>query len=91
MTSPERRGARTGGGRRWLRALGSVLYWLVVLVISLALVVALVLFLESRDESEVGGPAGRVPERSAAAPQPARRAASVRSRRANTTIRWAAL
>lgn len=30
-----------------------VLYWLVVLAISLALVVALILFLESRDQSSV--------------------------------------
>jgi hypothetical protein len=32
------------------RGLGRVLYWLAVLAISLALLVALVLFLESRDE-----------------------------------------
>jgi len=49
MSSPERRGRRSV-----LRILGSVLYWLVVLAISLALVVALVLFLESRDDSEIG-------------------------------------
>jgi cytochrome b subunit of formate dehydrogenase len=32
---------------------GKVLYWLVVLVISLALVVGLILFFESRDQSKV--------------------------------------
>ena len=32
-----------------------ILYWLAVLVVSLALLVALVLFLESRDESSVEG------------------------------------
>ena len=49
MSSPERR-----AGRPVLRVLGSILYWLVVLAISLALVVALVLLLESRDDSEIG-------------------------------------
>jgi len=38
-----------------LRILGKVLYWLAVLAISLALVVALILFFESRDESRVEG------------------------------------
>ena len=33
--------------------MGKVLYWLAVLVISVALLVALVLFFESRDESEL--------------------------------------
>jgi len=33
--------------------LGKVVYWLAVLVVSLALVVALVLFFESRDQSEI--------------------------------------
>lgn len=32
-----------------------ILYWLAVLVVSLALVVALILFLESRDQSEIEG------------------------------------
>jgi cytochrome b subunit of formate dehydrogenase len=32
---------------------GKVLYWLVVLAISLALVVGLILFFESRDQSQV--------------------------------------
>jgi uncharacterized protein YdbL (DUF1318 family) len=31
-----------------------LLYWLAVLAVSLALVVALILFLESRDQSSVG-------------------------------------
>jgi hypothetical protein len=40
--------------------LGKVLYWLAVLAISLALLIGLVLFFESRDSSEVGqGPAAR--------------------------------
>jgi hypothetical protein len=30
-----------------------ILYWLAVVVVSLALVVALILFLESRDQSEI--------------------------------------
>jgi hypothetical protein len=33
--------------------LGKVLYWLVVLAVSLALVVALILFFESRDDSRL--------------------------------------
>ena len=37
-----------------LRILGRIGYWLAVLAISFALLVALVLFLESRDESELG-------------------------------------
>jgi hypothetical protein len=44
--------------RRFGRILGRVVYWLAVLAISLALLVALVLFFESRDESDLGG-AGR--------------------------------
>jgi hypothetical protein len=35
-----------------------ILYWLAVLAISLALVVGLILFLESRDQSSVEGSAG---------------------------------
>jgi hypothetical protein len=38
-----------------VRALGKVLYWLAVLAVSLALLVALVLFFESRDDSELDG------------------------------------
>jgi hypothetical protein len=37
-----------------MRILGKVLYWLAVVVVSVALLVVLVLFFESRDESEVG-------------------------------------
>jgi len=37
--------------------LGKVLYWLAVVVVSLALVVALILWFESRDESRVEGAA----------------------------------
>ena len=89
MSSPEpddRRGRRGRG--RALRILGAVLYWLVVLVISLALVVALVLVLESRDESEIEG-AGRAG--AALACEAGAEAGPQRSRRANTTIRCAAL
>jgi hypothetical protein len=38
-----------------LRVIGKILYWLVVLAISIALLVALVLFFESRDQSQVEG------------------------------------
>jgi hypothetical protein len=37
-----------------------ILYWLAVLAVSLALVVALILFLESRDQSSIEGE-GRAP------------------------------
>ena len=37
------------------RVLAKVAYWLAVLVVSLALLVALVLLLESRDSSQVDG------------------------------------
>jgi hypothetical protein len=40
-------------GRRLLRLSGRVLYWAIVLAISLALVVGLILFFESRDQSQV--------------------------------------
>jgi hypothetical protein len=36
-----------------VRVLGKVLYWLAVLAISIALLVVLVLFFESRDQSNV--------------------------------------
>jgi hypothetical protein len=36
-----------------MRVLGKILYWAAVLAISLALLVALVLFFESRDSSQV--------------------------------------
>ncbi len=38
-----------------IRVLLKLLYWLAVLAISLALVVALILFFESRDESRIDG------------------------------------
>lgn len=65
--------------------MGRVLYWLAVLAVSLAIVVGLILLLERRDQGSLeraGAPAGT-------APQPA--TGSERSRRANTTIRRAAL
>jgi hypothetical protein len=40
-----------------LGAVGKILYWLAVLVISVALLVALMLFFESRDDSSVDGSA----------------------------------
>ena len=48
--------------RPWQRILLSVLYWIAVLVISIAILVALVLLIESRDQSQVeeGGRAGLV-------------------------------
>ena len=36
-----------------MRLLGKILYWLAVLAVSLALVVGLILLLESRDQSSV--------------------------------------
>jgi cytochrome b subunit of formate dehydrogenase len=43
-----------------MRILLKVLYWLAVLAVSLALVVGLILWFESRDESEIEG-AGPAP------------------------------
>ena len=40
-----------------MRLLGKTAYWFAVLVVSLALVVLLLLFFESRDESEIEGAA----------------------------------
>jgi hypothetical protein len=39
--------------RSFVRLLGKILYWLAVLAVSIALLIALVLFLEARDESQV--------------------------------------
>ena len=46
----------------WQRIVLSVLYWVAVLAISIAILVALVLLIESRDQSSVdeGGHAGLV-------------------------------
>ena len=38
---------------RWQKILLSVIYWVAVLVISIAILVALVLLIESRDQSSV--------------------------------------
>jgi hypothetical protein len=38
-----------------LRVLGKILYWFLVLAVSVVLLVVLVLFFESRDESQVNG------------------------------------
>ena len=45
---------------RWMHVAGSVLYWLAVIIVSLALVVGLVLLLESRDASELEGARGAI-------------------------------
>ncbi|HEX8742093.1 MAG TPA: hypothetical protein VF712_03070 [Thermoleophilaceae bacterium] len=37
----------------WQRVLLTVLYWVAVLVVSIAILVALVLLIESRDQAEV--------------------------------------
>ena len=39
---------------RWQRVALRVLYWLAVLVVSLAILVGLILLIESRDKSNVG-------------------------------------
>ena len=71
----------SAGGRRLL--LGA-LYWLAVLLVSLALVTVLLLFLEARDASQLEG--------SGSAAVPATRWGAVAlTSRANTTIRCAAL
>ena len=46
----------------WQRILLTVLYWVAVLVVSIAILVALVLLIESRDQSSVeeGGRTGLV-------------------------------
>lgn len=88
MSSPEHRAPSERSRRaRAVRVLGSLVYWLAVLVISLALVVGLVLLLESRDESEVEGGGGA---RGGAGPTDVY-VGSARSSRPNTTIRSAAL
>jgi uncharacterized protein involved in outer membrane biogenesis len=38
-----------------MRVLGKILYWVAVLAISVALLIVLVLFFESRDSSQVHG------------------------------------
>jgi hypothetical protein len=43
---------------RGVGVLLKILYWLAVLAISLALVVGLILFFESRDQSSIEGAAG---------------------------------
>jgi len=40
---------------------GKIVYWLAVLAISLALVIALILFFESRDDSSLEGAGARPP------------------------------
>ncbi len=49
---PIRRERNRSGGRRLALA---VLYWAAVLAVSLALVVALIMFIESRDPASLGG------------------------------------
>jgi hypothetical protein len=52
MSSPRREDGTPARGRLF-RILGTVLYWFLVLLVSLALVVVLVLLLESRDASDI--------------------------------------
>ncbi len=40
-----------------VRLLGTVLYWVAVVAISVVLVILLILFLESRDQADVGATA----------------------------------
>ena len=67
-----------------------IVYWLLVLLVSLALMVALVLFLESRDESSLES-GSRVTETETAGQPRLSRAGPRSVKRANTTIRCAAL
>lgn len=67
---------------RPLRILLKVLYWVAVLAVSLALLVGLILLLESRDESDIEG---------GSKSEPPSYVGSALSSRANTTIRLAAL
>ena len=56
--------------RRWQRIALRVLYWLAVLVVSIALLIALILLIESRDKSSVGqgtAPRGHAPAARASA------------------------
>lgn len=48
--------------RRLRAMIGKVLYWVAVVVISLAILVALILFFESRDESTLEAPQTAVPQ-----------------------------
>ena len=75
MSSPEPHARRDRP--RWLRVLGAIVYWLAVLAVSAALVLGLILLLESRDESSLEDGSSYAP------PDP--------SRRANTTMRLLAL
>jgi hypothetical protein len=52
-------GFRPYASAQFVRILGKILYWLAVLAISITLLIALVLFFESRDESQVEG--GAIP------------------------------
>lgn len=56
-----------------MHLLGRIIYWLAVLAVSIALLILLVLFFESRDDSEVGAGAGS--ERTAVSAPPVARAA----------------
>ncbi len=67
-----------------------IIYWLAVLAVSLALLVALVLFFESRDESSLES-GSRMSEPEVAGYPRSSRAGPRPAKRANTTIRWAAL
>ena len=87
-----KRPSKFGDRHPALRVVAAIAYWAVVLAISLALVVALVLFLESRDASDIGAePWDHAFARDALpeAPIAYRDVGSIR--RAKTTTLWAAL
>lgn len=42
--------------------LGKIVYWLAVIAVSVALVIGLILFFESRDQSQVGGASVVLPQ-----------------------------
>lgn len=67
-----------------------ILYWLAVLVVSLALLVVLVLLLESRDDSSLES-GSRATETAAGGYLRLSRGGPRPAKRAKTTIRWAAL
>jgi len=48
-------GSQPGGASRWRRRVARALYWLAVVVVSLVVLVLLIFFLESRDESSLEG------------------------------------
>ena len=64
-----------------------ILYWLAVVIVSLALLVGLVIFFESRDDSSLEGRTALPAQGGSAAADRDPYAGSARSSRANTTMR----